>query len=123
MTDLVPLSPEPVALDAKVDLLAKYNECTRAIKYWDGELSRVKEELTKLLGDAEEGTIEGRVVVTHKPIDRFNEGAFKKLYPDMHRLYTRELTKVAFDVESFRISRPELFEQFKVKTFRNEFNG
>ena len=114
---------DQVQLDAQVDLLAKYNECNRAIKYWKTELERTKEQLIKMMGDAVEGTVDGRVVFTYKPIERFNVTEFKREYPDLHRLFTREMSKVEFDEAWFRNSRPELWQQFQVRTVKNDFGG
>ena len=114
---------EPVALDAQVDLLGKYSECTRAIKYWTGELDRVKDLLAKAMGKSEVGTVNGVPVLTYKPQNRFRETDFKKQYPDMYRLYETERTTVKFDIELFKRSRPELYTEFQVRAMRSDFSG
>jgi hypothetical protein len=131
MTDLVStstdgslpaLSDEPVTLDAFVTELAKYNECTKAIKYWTEERDRVVALLTERLGEAEEGTVAGQVVFTYRRKDGFNSTRFKKDHPDLARMYTRTVEKLEFDADWFKRTRPELFREYQTRSVRNEFN-
>jgi hypothetical protein len=53
-----------------------------------------------------------------EPVARIDGTEFKKKYPNLHRAYTREVTKQELDVEALKLSRPELYAQFQVRPLR-----
>jgi hypothetical protein len=112
-----------IPLDGHAELLSRYNTAAQAVKYWENELAKAKEELAKVMGDATSGTVEGREVVTYRTVDRFRGADFKKAYPDTYRLYTTTREVTSFDVDMFRQSRPDLYAQFQVRAFRAVTHG
>ncbi len=112
---------EPVrkALDSNVDLLAALAECTSMIAFWEEELKKTKARLADVMGDAEQGTINGEPVFFYERQNRFRGGDFAKAYPDMYKFYTRDKTIQRFDEEWFRSSRPDLWKEFQSRPMRS----
>lgn len=115
--------PKRQALDAYVDLLDDDRECQRMIKFWEDRRDKIKEQLSKVMGDAEIGTVDGEPVFFYEPKDQFRGGDFKKQFPDLARMYTRPVTVVKFDEAAFRHDRPDMWAEFRVRAMRNAFSA
>jgi hypothetical protein len=113
--------PEPIPMDSYVDKLTEYKECQRMIKFWRARLEAIQEELTKAMGDAEVGLIDGKPAIYYKKKNAFRGKDFAALYPDTYRLFTRDVVHKEFDLEWFKKVRPEQFEEFKVRSMRIEW--
>ena len=112
---------EAVALDAHVSKLKKLAECSDNIKFWQKEYAKAQEALDEVMGDATIGTIDGRQVLTYRYEDRFRGGDFKKKYPDTWRSFVTEVTEKKFDLELFKHTRPDLYEEFKVRAMKSSY--
>jgi hypothetical protein len=117
--------PQPeeqaVALDAHVSKLKKLAECSDNIKFWQKEYAKAQAALDEVMGDATVGTIDGSQVLTYRYEERFRGGDFKKKYPDTWRSYVRDVTKKEFDLELFKVARPDLYEEFRVRAMKSTF--
>jgi hypothetical protein len=102
-------------------LLAEEKEAQRMAEFWSKRRDKLRAEIEEVMGDATIGTIDGSKVVVYEPVERFRGAEFRKLYPDTYQFYTREVTKTQFDEEWFRASRPDLYEQFRVRPLKNTF--
>jgi len=111
----------PVALDEFVLVLDAWAEATRKIKELNIEIDKYKSLLAKQMGDATVGTVDGVKVVTFAPIDGFNSTDFKKQYPETARFYTREVTKVEFDKEALKHSKPDLYKEFQTRPMKSTY--
>lgn len=112
---------ETVALDAHVSKLKKLAECSDNIKFWQKEYAKAQEALDEIMGDATVGTVDGQQVLTYRYEERFRGGDFKKKYPDTWRSYVTEVTEKKFNLELFKLSRPDLYEEFKVRAMKSSF--
>lgn len=112
---------ETVALDAHVAKLQKLAECTDNIKFWQVERDKAQAALDEVMGDATVGTLDGLQVLTYRYEDRFRGGDFKKMYPDTYRSYVTEVTEKKFNLSLFKLSRPDLYEDFKVRAMKSSF--
>lgn len=123
--DLLTATDEPttIAMDQWVDKLAEAAECQRSITFWQKRLEKIKTELAELVGDAQIGTVNGSPVFAFAWKDQFNSTEFKKKYPDMYRLYSRDVTEKKFDAEWLKSTRPELWHQFQVRAMRITFDA
>lgn len=122
MIDELPVPEEKaVALDAHVPLLKKLAECSDNVKFWTAQRDKVKAELDALMGDATIGTVDGAQVLTYRYEDRFRGSDFQRAYPDTYRTFVTEVTEKKFNVDLFRASRPELYEQFRVRAMKSTF--
>lgn len=118
MSEVEPKIRKVQDLDAQAALYERYLRCKALRDQWQDAMDLARSELALAMGDAEEGFISGKRVLTYAREDRFNSTEFKKQYPDLHRLYMRDVSKQQFDLDSFKIARPELFEQFQVRSLR-----
>lgn len=122
MIDELPQPEEQVvALDAHVAKLKKLAECSDNLKFWQAEKEKAQAALDDVMGDATIGTVDGSQVLTYRYEDRFRGGDFKKKYPDTWRSYVTEVTEKKFNVELFKLSRPDLYEEFKVRAMKSTF--
>jgi hypothetical protein len=106
-------------LDAYVDKLSALNECTRMLKFWKDRKERFQDELAVVMGDATVGTVNGEDVLFYEYKEAFRGGDFKREMPDTARFYTREVSRKTLDVEWLKVNRPELYEQYKVRSMRS----
>lgn len=117
--------PQPeeqsIALDAHVAKLRKLVEATDNIKFWTQQRAQVQEELAKIMGDATIGTVNGRQAVTYRTEERFRGADFKKVYPDTYRSFVHDVTTQRFDVELLKASRPDLYQEFQVRSMKPTF--
>jgi|SRR4030095_7436471 hypothetical protein len=111
-----------LALDQYVTILADYRECQTTIEFWRKRLEKLKSQMAEIMGDWEVGTVNGDPVFFYQRQERFNSTEFRKQYPDMYRLYTREIVEKKFDPEWLRQARPDLYEEFQVKAMRITFD-
>lgn len=113
------VKPAPtVAVDTLAKVLAEYRECQDMVKFWQARQKKLAAQITDVLGDNYVGTIDGEKAVTYAPEKRFNEGEFKKHYPDMHKLYSRQVTEEKFDADWLARAQPEIYEQFQVRPLK-----
>jgi hypothetical protein len=110
-------------LDAHVSLLEAYDECRRNIDFWKQRQEKVKAELDAVMGSATVGTVEGSPVLTYRYENRFQGSEFRKTYPDTYRMFTHEVTKTEFDLDWFKRSRPDLYDQFRVRSLKSQWEG
>jgi hypothetical protein len=113
---------ETVALDAHVAKLKKLAECSDNIKFWQKEYAKAQEALTEVMGDATLGTIDGIKVLTYRYEDRFRGTDFKKTYPDTWRTFVTEVVEKKFNLDLFKASRPDLYEEYRVRSMKSTWS-
>lgn len=122
MIEELPVPEEKVVeLDHHVAKLKKLAECSNHIRFWKAEYEKVKAELEEVMGDATIGTFDGSQVLTFRHEDRFRGTDFKKVYPDTYRTFVTNVTEKKFDVALFKASRPDLYEEFRVRSMKSTF--
>jgi hypothetical protein len=93
--------------------------CAQEIKRWQAERDQAREEMAKLLGEAEVATIGGKEVIHFERIKKMRTADLKKDHPDLYRIYSREITKEEFDLEWFERAQPELYREYQTRVLRN----
>lgn len=79
----------------------------------DRQIKKLEAELRTEVGDAHEATIFDEVVLTYKPIDRFQGKQFAEDNPILAKEFTRPVVVDQFDVEAFKAAHPNLFAQYQ----------
>lgn len=113
----------PVAMEQYVKLLAEERECANNIKWWKERREKVQAAIAKHLGDAEVGTVNGVEAVTYHYRQQFNSSEFKKKYPNLYHVYSREVTETKLDVEWLRTSRPDLYREFQTRVLNVKYTA
>jgi hypothetical protein len=122
MIDELPQPEEVVvALDAHVAKLAKLAECSDNIKFWKQEYEKAQEALDQIMGEATVGTVDNIKVLTYRYEDRFRGTDFRKKYPDTWRTFVTEVTEKKFNLDLFKASRPDLYEEYRVRSMKSTF--
>lgn len=118
-------APEEVtiALDAHVSKLKKLTEASDNIAFWKRQYEKLKTELDEIMGEATVGTIDGQEVLTYRYEERFRGADFRKMYPDTYRTFVTTVTEKKFDLDLFKASRPELYEEFRVRAMKNKWES
>lgn len=124
MTDLVPASAETAMVAASYDLaetelayreLLMRRERMEADEKW---IEEYKKQLDRISGGAESFVLNGREVLTYKRNGNLNVKRLESEHPDKVAQYTRLVTELKFDKNSFEAEEKELFEQYRAKVFR-----
>ena len=121
MTDELPVEEVVVPLDAHVTKLQKLAEAADNIQFWKRQYDKIRAELEEVLGDATVGTVDGQQVLTYRWENRFRGGDFRKMFPDTYRSFVTEVTEKKFNVELLKLTRPDLYEQFRVRALKSSF--
>lgn len=123
MGELERRTPDPavMAVDAYVALLAEDVECANMIKWWMARREVVQDRLKAILGDHEIGTVNGQEAIHYERQNRFNGTAFKKKYPALYEAYVVEKVKRELDPELLKMSQPDIYRQFQVRSMRVTF--
>ncbi len=113
-----------VEFDSQAVLLAEYNECKKAIDYWKDRQEMVRQKLILALGpDGQVGVIGDREVFSYKPKNSLNKGALEKARPDLWATYQHAVTKFEFDEDLFKHAQPDVWNEFRIKAIKVDFNG
>lgn len=112
------LAADSVALDPYAQLITDILECQDMLTYWRGREAQLKAALGAIMGNVHNGTLNGEPAVVYAPVNRFNATEFKRVLPNMARVYTHPVTKEELDVEMIKKARPDLYAQFQVRPMR-----
>lgn len=124
MIDETPAPEEKIIeLDAHVSKLQKLTEASDNIKFWKGQYEKLKAEFDEIMGDATVGTVDGQEILTYRYEERFRGADFRKMYPDTYRTFVTEVVEKKFDLQLFKASRPELYEDFRVRALKNKWES
>lgn len=118
-----PVEQEPLAIDQYVDLMRRWREATKARIGWAKIEEQIKEEVDKLLGDIDRGTINGEEAVERQRINRFATGDFRKNDPELARFFEHEVTVREIDVDLIKKTRPDIYKRYQVIKLLNKFDG
>lgn len=114
---------EEVPLDEYAELLAEHRKCKENEAFWKAQAEERAKKIEALLGeDGVRGTIAGKVVLTYERTDRMRTADLKKDDPALYELYVEEMTVRTFDVASFKLSRPDLYERYQSRSLINKFS-
>ena len=106
-------------VDLDPDIHGLYLEARANADAWTAEADRLKTELLNRLGDAHAGLVNGRKVITHRPVATYRIKDLIRDYPELTQHYFTTKEVETFDQESFRYSQPELLEQYRSRSFRS----
>ena len=115
--------PQPLALDEHIDLLRRWRQATKARLGWAKLEEELKEQIDKLLGDTNSGTINGEEAVVRQRINKFAAGKFAEQEPEMARFFEHEVTVREIDVALLKLTRPDLYKKYQVIVMSNKFDG
>jgi hypothetical protein len=121
--DEQPVVEETKELDAHVPLLAALEECTKSLTFWQARKEKLQAELAEIMGSATVGTVDNRQVLTYRYEERFRGTAFKTAYPDTYRSFVHEVTRKEFDPSWLKQLRPDLYDQFKVRSMKSTWKS
>lgn len=123
MDDEERISEETCDLDEHVPLLATLDECRKSIEFWKARYAKIQAQIAEVMGSATVGLVDGREVLTYRWENRFRATDFKKAYPDTYRTFTHVVEHKEFDASWLRQVRPELYDQFRVRSMRSNWEG
>lgn len=104
--------------EAPADLIAQLEYAEEQSKYWTELIKDTKAQLTKIAGDDEELTVNGKLVRTYRYTDAFKSEAFVKAYPVVAANYTIIEEVKVLDVARLQRNQPELWREFRSRSFR-----
>lgn len=95
----------------------QYFENCKEIKRLQAWCEDFEKELATASGDAQEYTLDGKVVATHLRNGNFAEKRFAGEQPVLFEKYRRMVTELKFDRTLFAQENPELFEEYRARRF------
>ena len=110
-------------LDQHIPLLAALEECRKHLEFWAKRRDKLKAELGEIMGSATVGKVDGREVLTYRWENRFRTSDFRKAYPDTYRTFVHEVTHKEFDASWLEQVRPDLYNEFRVRSMRSNWEG
>ena len=123
MDDEERITEETRDLDEHVTLLAALDECRKNIEFWKDRYAKVQAQISDIMGTATLGLVDGNEVLTYRWENRFRTGDFRKAYPDTYRTFVHAVEQKEFDVSWLRQVRPELYDEFRVRSMRSSWEG
>jgi hypothetical protein len=121
--DEQPVVEEVRDLGEHVALLAALDECRKNITFWKDRESKVKDQIAEIMGEATVGRIDGKDVLTYRWENRFRTSDFRNAYPDTYRSFVHEVTTKEFDIEWLKQLRPDLYDEYRVRSLRSSWEG
>lgn len=121
--DEQPVVEEVRDLDEHVPLLAALDECKKNITFWKDRESKVKDQISAIMGEATVGKVGGKEVLTFRWENRFRTQDFRAAYPDTYRSFVHEVAHKEFDVEWLKQLRPDLYDEYRVRSLRSSWEG
>ena len=118
--EIVPAFSTP--MDDEVELLLAHQKCKENERFWHKQAEEIEERIKMLLGDSVEGTVNGREAVTYEYTDRMRTADFKKDDPELYEIYVEEHEVRSFNVEKFKLARPDLYRRYQSRTLLNKFS-
>lgn len=110
---------EPTA-EVSPTLYAAWREAEENAKAWDKVARERRQALEESIGSAYAGTVEGRVMVTFRPSEKWAVAALIKAYPDLTQHFMRPSpAREELDLELFRKAHPDIADAFRVRVFRD----
>lgn len=107
-------------VEVSPNLYALWREAEENAKAWDKVARERRQALEEALGNNSAGTVEGRVVVTYRPSDKWAVAALMKAYPDLTQHFMRPApVREELDLEAFRKAHRDIADQFRVRVFRD----
>lgn len=117
------ITEETRDLDEHVALLAALDECRKNIEFWKDRYNKVQASIADVMGTATVGLVDGREVLTFRWENRFRSSDFKKAYPDTYRTFVHVVEHKEFDAHWLRQVRPDLYDEFRVRSMRSSWEG
>ena len=80
---------------------------------------QIRAALAKVFGDADEGVIDGKVVLRKTDTEQFAHARFAKDYPDLAKQFEVPKLKYVIDTDNLRKADPELFAKYATSRWYN----
>lgn len=95
----LPKPKKTADLTEHAKLLKRYDKLTDAINLAQAEQKQIREEITALMGEAEQATVNGVPVFTHNWKNAYRKADFVKTYPELVEQYkvVRQVEEIDWD--------------------------
>lgn len=110
-----------VNLDATEELIVAEREATKLAAAWGERAKQLRAAIEAVMGDADAGTVRGRVVVTHLPKEQWAVARLRSEYPDLTAQFVEIVAKEEFVLDKFRVAYPDIARQYQVKSFGSTY--
>lgn len=102
-----------VVLDPVIDMLRLLRDARQQAKLVD----KLEAQLSDIMGSGTIGLVGGKVAVRRRPTKTFRGGDFKKLFPQLAKLYTIKVEKEEYDLNLLEKAQPDIWNQFRSRPF------
>jgi hypothetical protein len=107
-----------VALDAIAELVRRDRELQRQEADTKKERAKVRDQISRLMGDALVGTVAGEPAVTYEFTSTWRKGDFMKAHEDLaqHFMVKREVEEL--DIDLLKRVYPTIWEGFRSRALK-----
>lgn len=105
------------SLDHCANILAAYREARAEMERWKEASEVLRRRIEAAMGDADEGIIDGRRVITYRREGAFSPAKFMQEQRELAEKYSRERTGTEIDIERLRQDFPHIYQQYRSRPF------
>ena len=100
------------------DLYYRYLRVVAEIAAAEKERDDLRKKLEEIMGDAHAGLVDGKKVITNRPMNRVAEQALLRKYPDLTAPYIKPTLVDKLDLATFSAQHPDVVAEFQSRQFR-----
>lgn len=87
---------------------------------WLDSAAALEAHIKAVIGEADEATIDGKVVYTWKRVGQFAAKRFATEQPELNAKYTRPVTVDQLDVDQLKAEQPEVYAAYRARRFEKK---
>lgn len=117
---------EPQLADVKLEaspelaqLVRQHRQALDVAKRAKEEADQIGDQVAALVGNNTLITFKGRSILTYRPVNRFAGAKFTREQPELAQFYMFPVTKEELDVDLIRRTKPDLYQQYQVRSMIN----
>jgi hypothetical protein len=106
-----------VALDHMSSVYLEYMEVRKTMDILAKQKEKLETQLRDAVGEHEQATIMGEVVITNRPTKTFKAKDLERDNPNLYKEYVRLKYVEVFDKDTFAVDHPNLYTQYQSRQF------
>lgn len=105
------------SLDSHANIVEAYRNARAEISRWQDAAEVLRRRIEQAMGDADEGLINGKRVVTFKREGAFKSAQFMTEQKELAEKYGRPKSGTEIDTDRLREDFPQVYQQYRTRPF------
>lgn len=106
-----------VSLDSYANIVEAYRNARSEISRWQDAAEVLRRRIEQAMGDADEGIIDGKRVVSYRRDGAFRSAQFMAEQKELAETYGRPKTGTEIDTDRLRQDFPQVYQQYRTRPF------